>query len=360
MTRVIFLVLLLVGACAPVPGDHLPDTVAGPDRQPGQSVSIMTFNVENLFDTTDDPGKNDATYLPLASKQSAAHKEGCANIDNDYWREQCLYWDWNETVVQTKLGRVAAVIRQVNDGRGADIIALQEVENLAILERLRQEYLGGLGYRAAVLIEGKDDRGIDVAFLSKLPLAGEAVLHEIPFRAIEDQRKKDTRGILQADFVLPDGNILTGYAVHFPAPYHPFELRIDAYQFLGSLLERLPAGRLAFAAGDFNTPAREDRAENMLARYAEPWWLVAHKLECDRCPGTSYYSRNDSWSFLDMILLSRNFLEDGAWGLQRGSVRLANQVAAQVKPDGTPRRFQMPAAEGVSDHWPLVLEIMPR
>ncbi|NNF52440.1 MAG: endonuclease/exonuclease/phosphatase family protein [Gammaproteobacteria bacterium] len=346
----IVLFLMLVG-CAPMPGTQ---------PESGTKITIMAFNVENLFDTDDDPGKNDATYLPLAKKQSAAHKAGCAEIDNDYWREQCLYWDWNEEVVRTKLTRLADVIRQVNNGRGADVIALQEVENIKVLERLRTEHLGDLGYQPSVLIEGRDDRGIDVAFLSKLPLAGEPVLHEIPFRAIEDKRKKDTRGILQADFLLPDGNVLTGFSVHFPAPYHPFPLRIDAYRFLGSLQEGLPAGRLAFAAGDFNTPAREDDAEDMLGQYAEPWWLVAHEIECNDCPGTNYYRVNDSWSFLDMILLSRNFLSGGQWGLVRGSVKLANNVPAQVTDEGTPRRFRMPQAEGVSDHWPLILTIAPK
>lgn len=342
---------LMLFACAPTPG--------GEPEATGQ-ITLMTFNVENLFDTEDDPGKNDATYLPLASKQSAAHKAGCAEIDNDYWREQCLYWDWNEKVVTTKLGRVAAVIRQVGNGRGADIIAFQEVENIRVLERLRTEYLADLGYQPAVLIEGNDLRGIDVAFLSRLPLAGEPVLHEIPFRVIEERRRQDTRGILQADFLLPDGQLLTGFAVHFPAPYHPYELRVDAYRFLGSLQEALPEGRLAFAAGDFNTPTAEDLEQRMLEQYAEPWWLVAHKLECDRCPGTNYYSRNDSWSFLDMILLSRNFLDGGSWGLARGSVRLANSLPAQRNDDGTPKRFRMPGAEGVSDHWPLILAIAPR
>lgn len=355
----ILLLLFLAAGCAPISGNQAGDQ-AGNAAAGDATISIMTFNVENLFDTEDDPGKNDATYLPLASKQSDAHKKACAEIERDYWREQCLFWDWNDEVVNTKLSRIAEVIRQVNDGQGADIIALQEVENRAVLERLRNEFLGGLGYLPSILIEGRDDRGIDVAFLSKLPLAAEPVLHEIPFTAIEDAREKDTRGILQADFRLPDGQIITGYSVHFPAPYHPFPLRIDAYRFLGSLQEQLPAGRLSFAAGDFNTPAREDRSENMLRLYAEPWWLVAHQIECDDCPGTNYYRVNDSWSFLDMILLSRNFLDGGNWGLVRGSVRLANAVPAQVTAEGTPRRFRMPQAEGVSDHWPLVLAIAPK
>ena len=30
----------------------------------GETISIMTFNVENLFDNTHDAGKRDETYLP--------------------------------------------------------------------------------------------------------------------------------------------------------------------------------------------------------------------------------------------------------------------------------------------------------
>ncbi|MCH2100039.1 MAG: hypothetical protein MK142_16780, partial [Pseudomonadales bacterium] len=43
-----------------------------------EPIRIMTFNVENLFDTTHDEGKNDETYLPLSVKQSDAHRAKCA------------------------------------------------------------------------------------------------------------------------------------------------------------------------------------------------------------------------------------------------------------------------------------------
>ena len=105
------------------------------------TVSIMTFNVENLFDTIDDPGKDDDTFLPLAAKQTDTHRAGCAKIEVKRWRDQCLDWDWNEQILDRKLGVVADAILQVGEGHGADIVALQEVENLAILERLRTEYL---------------------------------------------------------------------------------------------------------------------------------------------------------------------------------------------------------------------------
>ena len=81
------------------------------------------------------------TYLALADKQTSEHKAACAGIAVDRWREQCLDWDWSDAIIDKKLGAVAGVILQVEDGRGPDIVALQEVENLGILERLRTEYL---------------------------------------------------------------------------------------------------------------------------------------------------------------------------------------------------------------------------
>ncbi len=343
-TVALLLLALLISGCATAP----PTAPA--------SVSLMTFNVENLFDTADDPGKDDRTYLPLSAKQTAEHRAACARIERDFWREQCLYWDWNESVVERKLRVVADAILQVDGGRGPDIVVLQEVENIGILERLRTEYLQDAGYRRAILLEGNDDRGIDVAFLSRLPLIGRPVLHTIPFEGFPAERIADTRGILEATFRLPDGEPLTAYAVHFPAPYHPYEMRIQAYLFLDRLRAELPPGRLAFAAGDFNTPAREDAEQRMLDRFVRPGWRVAHESGCGECAGTNYYRAADSWSFLDMILWSRT---PGTWRLKEGSARLANGTPAQVTAEGHPNRFRMPGATGVSDHWPLVVEIEP-
>lgn len=320
-----------------------------------RTVSIMTFNVENLFDTVDDPGKNDRTYLPLASKQTPEHRAACADIEREYWRDQCLNWDWSEETVQRKLRAIADAILQVGDGRGPDIVALQEVENIRILERLRTEYLQPAGYRPAILLEGGDARGIDVAFLARLESVGEPSLHLIPFEGFSAARLADTRPILEATFRLPGGALLTGFSVHFPSPYHPWEMRRQAYEFLERLRSGLPQDRYAFAAGDFNTPTREDREQSMLDRFVRPVWQPAHEMGCEDCRGTYYYRPEDEWSYLDMILWSPG--AGTAWRLRRGSARIANRTAAQVTSEGYPRRFRMPEATGSSDHWPLVVEI---
>ena len=319
-------------------------------------VTVMSMNAENLFDNIDDPNRDDKAYLPLAAKQGDAHVEACNEIPVEQWRNECLYLDWSDEAIRYKLGVLSTAIRQVNDGRGADIIAFQEIENLRILERLRNEYLGDLGYLPAVLIEGRDVRGIDTAFLSKLPLAGEPVLH--PFDVPDfPERAGDTRGVLQADFALPDGTILTGFAVHFPAPYHPTPMRELAYEHLQALRDDLPDEQLVFAAGDFNTTSIEDQRERMLSRFVRPYWTVAHDLGCGDCKGTYYYAPDDNWSFLDMILFSPARGEKTTSHLRADSVAIANETPAQVATDGTPARHNSAARSGVSDHWPIVATI---
>ncbi|MEO0997618.1 MAG: endonuclease/exonuclease/phosphatase family protein [Pseudomonadota bacterium] len=346
---------LLLAGCATSGQEPAP---AGPVSP----VTIMTFNVENLFDTEDDPGKNDQTYLPLAAKQNERHVAGCAAIDNDRWRDQCLYWNWSDSVVERKLALVARAILQTNEGRGPDIVALQEVENAAILERLRRDHLGTAGYREAILIEGADRRGIDVAFLSRLPLVGRAALHPIGFSGFDPARVDDTRGILQATFRLPDGRELTGFAVHFPAPYHPYQMREQAYEALNALAERLPEGRHAFAAGDFNTTSDEVRTRGMLERFVRDQWDIAHEFGCGDCPGTYYYAPEDNWSFLDMILWRKSASRslDTTWKIDPASVRLVNGLPEQRTAAATPAGFELDGRAGVSDHWPLLVAIERR
>jgi hypothetical protein len=111
----------------------------------------MTFNVENLFDNVDDPDKDDKAYLPIEAKQNDAHIAECMEIEVQSWRNECLNLDWSDAVLDHKLSVLASSIKQVNDGAGADIIAFQEVENAAILNRLRDEHMSDSGYGAAIL-----------------------------------------------------------------------------------------------------------------------------------------------------------------------------------------------------------------
>lgn len=336
---------LAVAACAP--------PAAAPDVQ---TVTVMSFNVQNLFDNIDDPGKDDKAYLPIEAKQNDAHIAECNEIEVDSWRDECLNLDWNDESVDHKLDVLAATIRQVNDGVGADIIALQEVENVFILERLRTEKLEELGYLPAILIEGTDERGIDVAFLAKLPLASDPRLHPLHLPEYPE-REGDTRGVLQADFQLPDGSVLTGFSVHFPAPFHPTGMRVAAYRHLASLRDALPDDYHVFAAGDFNTTSVEDAREGLLENFARPHWTIAHEIGCEGCDGTHFYHRDSTWSFLDMILFSPARGAKTTAQIRGDSVQIANRFGAQRSENGTPQRFRSETGSGVSDHWPIIATI---
>ncbi|MDX1500111.1 MAG: endonuclease/exonuclease/phosphatase family protein [Woeseiaceae bacterium] len=352
--RLLALALIAAG-CADDRAAEPTAAAAEPATAPARTVSIMTFNVLNLFDNVDAPGKDDKEYLPLADKQHPDHIAACNEIERESWRKGCLTLDWSDAVIEHKLETIAAVIRTVDDGRGPDIIAFQEVENASMLDQLSYAYLLDLNYGPAILIEGQDARGVDVGFLSRLPATGQPVLHEIDFPDHSD-RAGDTRGILEATFMLPDGAELTGFAVHFPAPYHPPEMRVVAYERLNELRDRLPDDRYAFAAGDFNTTSTEMRDTGVVERLVKPHWVVAHEF-CRDCPGTYYYAPDDNWSFLDMILFAPARGEKTTWRLRTESVRLVTDHPAQLTPAGTPLRYDAATGRGVSDHLPLLIEL---
>ena len=99
------------------------------------SFSVMTFNVENLFDTQDDYKKDDKAFLPLAKKQLNKHKQSCNRIRVKVWKDECLYLDWSEPVKDAKLNNILNLIIAY-EGSGPDVIVFQEIENNNILQQL--------------------------------------------------------------------------------------------------------------------------------------------------------------------------------------------------------------------------------
>lgn len=322
-------------------------------------VSVMTYNVENLFNTTHDAGKNDETFLPQSAKATPVHRKKCAAVKVKKWRVECLKLDWNQTILAQKIDRLAQVIRSVNDERGADIVFLQEVENIEVLqELLRRGGLDKLGYHA-VLIEGADKRGIDVAVLSKFKIM-ESKLFNIPFKNIGD-RVGDTRGILNVQVLGPLKTTFSLLAVHLPAPFHPTELRRQALEYLDELGKAESAlGRVVISAGDFNITAEEQRTKKILDPYRNHW-MISHLDACQNCKGSTYYARDKTWSFLDQIWIYKPLKR---WELDVASVRVVNTASPeQMQSQGArgPLAFAVSAdgksSTGISDHWPIYLEL---
>lgn len=304
----------------------------------------MTWNVENLYDALDDPKKLDDSYLPLDLKKKIPnHFKECKKLSAKSWQAQCSDWDWNDEVVNVKLRKLAEVILAVDSGNGPDFLALQEIENIQMLQRLIDEHLPNKNYKA-FLIENNDVRGIDVGVITRLPVLEKPKLFALG----------GSRPALQLTVELPDKNKLSVSVVHFPIATSPFEKRLQKLR----ALTAAEADGLQILLGDFNFPRHEMDDNNIALVELLPRWVPVH-LYCTACLGSTYENYTQSWSFLDMILINQNFFSATApWTVDVDSFKLHNPVSFQTNRYGSPADFELPWLSGVSDHWPLLIRLV--
>ncbi|MCR4318267.1 MAG: hypothetical protein NUW37_18140 [Planctomycetes bacterium] len=116
------------------------------EKPAAEKISIMWWNIENLFDFVDDPDNDgDDEYLPGAPSR------------------------WNEARYNRKLERLAELITKAED-KVPDVICMAEVENKRVVQDLANkiaEMTGGDSMK--VYHEDMHDaRGIDLAVISRL------------------------------------------------------------------------------------------------------------------------------------------------------------------------------------------------
>jgi endonuclease/exonuclease/phosphatase family metal-dependent hydrolase len=119
-----------------------------------------------------------------------------------------------ETLSGAQVQAIARVIRRVD----ADVIALCEVEDRATLEQFNALHLGRK-YPFCILIEGNDERGIDVAVMSKHPIGALRTNVSTPDPAKSRRldgatRRLFERDCLEAEVMLPGGGSLAILATH--------------------------------------------------------------------------------------------------------------------------------------------------
>lgn len=108
------------------------------------SVRVATFNAENLFARY----RFRSNFSPSADDGFSINNLAFSIHDED----------------SKKI--TAKAIKETN----ADVVCLQEVENVGVLDRFNSRYLGGFGYKHRLVVDGHDPRHIDVAVLSRFPI----------------------------------------------------------------------------------------------------------------------------------------------------------------------------------------------
>ena len=194
MKRIILIFSLFVLLCS------------GADAQSKGSKNhvIGFYNLENLFDTYNDPAKNDEEFLPEGKNK------------------------WTDAKYQTKLQNMAKVIRSMKEENGVwhALLGVSEIENRLVLEDLVwNEQIREANYQI-IHYDGPDRRGVDVALLYDPKVFTFIESESIPFTfegssidfvmTKEQQDYFKTRDILMVHGTI-DGEHFAVYVAHLPS-----------------------------------------------------------------------------------------------------------------------------------------------
>lgn len=162
------------------------------NAQPG--FRVMSYNVENLFDTEDNPDKNDNDFLPSG---------------NHHWTRGRYYH---------KLQQIAKVISAAGEWDTPALIGLCEVENDSVLiHLLNRTPLKQQQYRYC-MTHGSDTRGINSALLYQRTQFGYISHKEHPV-LFTHKTHKQTRNILHVWGKIITSDTLDVFVCHLPSRY---------------------------------------------------------------------------------------------------------------------------------------------
>lgn len=267
-----------------------------------EGFGVMFYNLENLYDTINDPAKDDEVFLPNADRQ------------------------WNASKYDKKLENLSKVI-----ATGADmlptLVGLCEVENEKVVKDLANTTNLKPGNYKYVHYDSPDERGIDVALLYNEKLfkvkSSKAIHVTIPGDTIDYTR----------DILMVNGEIsiqgkkeqLFVFVNHWPSRSEGEEQsapkRAAAAETLKRAVDSINAkfdDANIIIMGDFNdTPVdisiqRILMAKGVSDNYADE--SLVDLMTNMQAMGLGSYNYKGNWQALDQIIVSESLL-DGT-GLQ--------------------------------------------
>ena len=151
---------------------------------------IAFWNLENLFDIENSPRREDKLQRAIGRDLQG----------------------WTQAQLDRKISQLASIIRQMNGGRGPDILGVCEVENKHVMSLLVTA-LAPLGRNYTVEHHDMSDhRGIDVGFIYDADLfAAEAQFSHFVMR------RTATRDLFQVNFRSQNNRLFVVIGNHWPA-----------------------------------------------------------------------------------------------------------------------------------------------
>jgi hypothetical protein len=306
------------------------------------------YNVENLFDTENDPNVNDDEYTV----------EG----DNN----------WTPERYKIKLENLAEVISKIGTDKapkGLSVLGLCEIENKKVLDDLiRQEAIAKRKY-AYVHYDSPERRGVDVALLYNPSHFKVTSSRAVPLK-IESKPDFFTR-----DQLVVSG-ILDGESVHFIVNHWPsrrggekrsYPLRLEAAKLCRAIVDSIistDSTAKIFIMGDFNDDPVNKSILKVLGAQCDSSGIAPTQLYNPMCnmlkKGIGSLAYRDSWNLFDQIIITGSTVNGASSGYKFYSARIFNEPFLMQKEGafkGYPFRTYVGNTfqGGYSDHFPAYL-----
>lgn len=256
-----------------------------------QNVSVIFWNVENLYDPYDDTTKLDDEFTSTGAK----------------------HWNW--TKFKRKLNYVAKTLMAAGKWEAPAIVGLCEVENRYAMNKLIYETPLKRWKYKCVHHESPDLRGVDVALLYRPDQFSILTSRSISIRFPFDTNAQ-TREILMVSGILFGSDTLTLFVNHWPSRRGGFLGSQPRRNWVASVLHKLvdsvqqsiPAANILIM-GDFNDEPEDESLKHVLG--AHTGMVPAHHdtlfnlmgiRNKKRPEGTLKY--RDQWSTFDQFIVS--------------------------------------------------------
>ena len=284
-------------------------------------MRIVSYNVENLFDTKHDTLKNDSSFLP----------------------DGMHHWTYRR--YQTKIDRIAQVLVNIGGWESVPLVGLCEVENARCLRNLCYK-LRRFHYKY-VHYDSPDERGVDVALLYD-----STRLSILNSRALSLSLDGDaTRDILYVSALYEQRDTVHVMMCHLPSQLGGASntdwKRQRAKSLLQSQIDSIlllhPSANIV-VMGDMNTSAQDDLTG-----------MVNLMIPMQKM-GQGTHKYQGIWSCLDQFYVSQSIATKATatifsprWLLEEDTKYL------DYKPHRTYIGFRY--NDGYSDHLPIVLHL---
>lgn len=317
--------------------------------------TIAFYNVENLFDTINDPNTYDDDRSPNGKDQ------------------------WTENRYLRKLKNISKVISEIGADittTSPDIIGLCEIENRQVLEDLiAQPNLRDKDY-GIIQYDSPDERGIDVALLYKQSAFIPSNTSSRRLLLFNDEGERDyTRDQLVVQGYL-DAEKIYLIVNHWPSrsggEARSKPNRIAAAQLNRQIIDSILKGdsdARILSMGDFNDDPTDTsiikilkkasvRSSNTIEEMYNPMEKLYKK-------GFGSLAYRDRWNLFDQILLTPNLLNSETYTYQywKAGIYSPPYISTQTGPfKGYPFRTYSGRnyTAGYSDHFPVYLYLIKK